>query len=529
MKNNDFDFIKNKFDNAQPEMPAGLDKEILKQKILSNAEHKVIKFKPQRNYFKLIATVAACFILILGVALALNYDIINGDKASVFGSYEEVNNKITELEKTIPPYGLGCGIFYTSLERKEEGYVKPEMLVTDGEYIYLAYMDSDDYINRNSVYIYKAEKGIREPIAVLDRMALNSTEEYSDYFEIAGLFVNNNRLVAVLEKSNTSLNELEKRDFSAAIIQIYDISDKANPVKITEFEQNGEYKQARMANGILYTVTHYDVTSDDEKYTIPRISQGAATTYASSKNIGYFDDVKASQYAVISAIDVSGGEMADDLKAVLGGSANIRCNGKYMYINEYIEGERWGEPERKVEKTIKLNLENGKFYKTTAEEVAEFSNDVVEINRGGMYESLLYPFGEYFISLGYDVNDYIDEIILFDKNMNELDSITFEDKGFSVDFDSPYFYESTNTIVMPAFSSESTDEEIDFHRGVVTFEIQNDKIVIKDKNFDTESGRLLPYPLSNRIFGKSSIIVNDTLFGFAFNSKTGMKCYSYKF
>ena len=39
MKNNDFDFIKNRFDSVEPSMPDSLNKEILRQKISSNEEH----------------------------------------------------------------------------------------------------------------------------------------------------------------------------------------------------------------------------------------------------------------------------------------------------------------------------------------------------------------------------------------------------------------------------------------------------------------------------------------------------------
>ena len=35
MKNNDFDFIKNRFDSVEPSMPDSLNKEILRQKMKS--------------------------------------------------------------------------------------------------------------------------------------------------------------------------------------------------------------------------------------------------------------------------------------------------------------------------------------------------------------------------------------------------------------------------------------------------------------------------------------------------------------
>lgn len=102
MKNNDFDFIKNRFDSVEPSMPDSLNKEILRQKISSNEEHKTIKFEQKKNYFKPIISAAACFILITGIAFAANSDVFNTEKISGFGNYDEVNSKITELEKNLP-------------------------------------------------------------------------------------------------------------------------------------------------------------------------------------------------------------------------------------------------------------------------------------------------------------------------------------------------------------------------------------------------------------------------------------------
>ena len=69
---------------------------------------------------------------------------------------------------------------------------------------------------------------------------------------------------------------------------------------------------------------------------------------------------------------------------------------------------------------MKLNFKNGKFTYASETEVKQYSNNTIDIGRGDMYDSFLYPFGEYYISLGHDANDFKDEIILFDKNMKEL-------------------------------------------------------------------------------------------------------------
>ena len=361
MKNNDFDFIKNRFDSVEPSMPDSLNKEILRQKISSNEEHKTIKFEQKKNYFKPIISAAACFILIAGIAFAANSDVFNTEKISGFGNYDEVNSKITELEKESSVSEGGCGIFNTTLVKDEENVEKPDVVKTDGEYIYCAYFDVEGYTNRNKVYIYKIQDNESEFVSVIDKLASDTDGEYSDFYKINTLFVYNNRLVIILDKSNPMSADKYKRDFNTTIIKIYDISDKSNPSLITEIEQSGEYNQARMISGILYLTSDYNVETNDKNYTIPWIKQNEETTYASSKNIVCFENAKTAQYAVISTIDVETGELSKGLKAVLGGSAKIYCTKDYMCINEYIEGERYGEPERDVTSAMKLNFKNGKF------------------------------------------------------------------------------------------------------------------------------------------------------------------------
>ena len=529
MKNNDFDFIKNRFDSVEPSMPDSLNKEILRQKISSNEEHKTIKFEQKKNYFKPIISAAACFILITGIAFAANSDVFNTEKISGFGNYDEINSKITELEKESSVSEGGCGIFNTTLVKDEENVEKPDVVKTDGEYIYCAYFDVEGYTNRNKVYIYKIQDNESEFVSVIDKLASDTDGEYSDFYKINTLFVYNNRLVIILDKSNPMSADKYKRDFNTTIIKIYDISDKSNPSLITEIEQSGEYNQARMISGILYLTSDYNVETNDKNYTIPWIKQNEETTYASSKNIVCFENAKTAQYAVISTIDVETGELSKGLKAVLGGSAKIYCTKDYMYINEYIEGERYGEPERDVTSAMKLNFKNGKFTYASETEVKQYSNNTIDIGRGDMYDSFLYPFGEYYISLGHDANDFKDEIILFDKNMKELDSIIFENECISVNTNLPRFDKNTNTITLPA---NYYDEGIeDYHyQGAVVLEITNNKIEINDRIKD--STHIINIDYENYYYCPQ-IVYDNCIYSIYINNNAPdnkkLKVFSYKF
>ena len=146
--------------------------------------------------------------------LCSKFRCFNTEKISGFGNYDEVNSKITELEKESSVSEGGCGIFNTTLVKDEENVEKPDVVKTDGEYIYCAYFDVEGYTNRNKVYIYKIQDNESEFVSVIDKLASDTDGEYSDFYKINTLFVYNNRLVIILDKSNPMSADKYKRDFN---------------------------------------------------------------------------------------------------------------------------------------------------------------------------------------------------------------------------------------------------------------------------------------------------------------------------
>ena len=69
MRNNDFDFIKDKFDYCENDLPVDLETKSIEYKILTDRKHKTIKFRQKKNYKPLLSA-AACFIIVIGVVFA---------------------------------------------------------------------------------------------------------------------------------------------------------------------------------------------------------------------------------------------------------------------------------------------------------------------------------------------------------------------------------------------------------------------------------------------------------------------------
>ena len=471
-----FDFIKNKFDAEKPELPQSLSTEAIRAKLEAGDAPKVIKLHKKNNFFA-IAAAAAVFIIVVGAVLLFGFGSSNDDKIenfdpyisesdriSGFSSYDELNSTIDSLYKIEQGEGYGAGIFLSELDYREEGVEKPDIIKTDGKYIYYAYKFPWGS-NEDRIYIFKASGDKTNLVSIINPLA-DSVFSEDDRFEISGLFISGNSLAVIMEK-RIAYEFQYGRDLNTTITKIYDVKTKTDPVLVTEFEQSGKAFTSRMVNGILYIASNYEVAGDDKEYAIPSIRQGDALMTVSPNEIYSFETAEYAQYAVISSIDLQTGKPAMPLKAVLGGSAKIHCTKSYMYVNEYINGELEGDPEREIETAMKLDLRNGYIAYATDDEVNKYSHKTVDLGRDGAYESTLHQADEYWINIGQRLDDFERDITLYDKDLNELDRKIMNDCMF---VDTIPANEKGDVYALPIYPS-----------GFITFEIRNDSIVITNE------------------------------------------------
>lgn len=496
MNSNDFDFVKSKFDNCELDVPLSLDTGVIEGKIMAKTKHKKIKFKKKHGFIKNITAVAACFILIIGVAFAVNSGYFDKNRVAGFHNYEELNAKLSTLEKIPTLSEMGGGFFCTKLYITEDGAENPYTVKYYNGHLFYAYYNSNDSNNRNKVYIFNANGEDSNLIALIDDFNL-------DDFEIQDLFAQDKRLIVNLTSEES------------VITKIYDISNCADPILISQFKQEGKYSSSNVIGNKLFVFTsHIDSNN------LPYIEDNGERKTVSYEDIVCFENATVAQYAVINSIDIEKGTQAGDLKAVLGGSSKVHCTKDYIYINEYIEGEIYGEPEREVSCAMKMNVENGKIVYATEEEIKQYSKVFVDIGRGDGYESILYPIGDYFISIGDNLSEPEDEIILFDKNLNEIDSIILDNSSVLTMYGTLASDEDNNTFALPAYFAD----EVKRNYGVLTFAIENNKIVIKDKFMNDDE---------NAMYQGMCIFAGDYLYSFNINDfaedSEKVKIFAYKY
>lgn len=140
------------------------------------------------------------------------------------------------------------------------------------------------------------------------------------------------------DNSSDSGSVAEKVNRTNVVVDFYDISDKANPVRTASYKQNGRYTSSKIVGGVLYTVTGYsdyrtaplDKEADLDSY-VPAYFINGNKYYVAAEDITVPSNANSTDYTVVSAIDL-GSELKAAVKAVLGSSRNVYCSADTLYI-----------------------------------------------------------------------------------------------------------------------------------------------------------------------------------------------------
>lgn len=470
MKNNDFDFLKEKFNNSQVNLPKGLETEAIKEKILLNQKHNVIKFEDNRNKNQRIAKItafAACFALII-VASAIFYP-----KSDVnhFKSYDELNSLLEQGA----PNEMGCysGGAVKGLDDADEPY----SVMSDGDYIYYAYSNSnydfegqDNSYGKNIIFIYKAEGENATLINTINNV-------FPDDYDLYDLYVKNGRLVVSADNYSNGLTETK----------VYDVSDPSDPKIISNTEQSGSKLKSFFVGDTAYTFTLFTVT--DTQNTVPVYIQNGETKTINSNDIYYFEETKSSQFIVVTAIDIQGANILKDVKAVFGGAYIIDCVDNDVFISENDENKN----------IIKISM-NGK-------DIGIHSAEINEIPQFDTNENLVEVSENKYLSINFEDAENGNIVTLYEAingQLKELDQVELKNIYANAADNYNDIIACNGYYLLPCYFS--TPEKRVY--GAITIEIINDKIKITNefKNEDEDA-----------MYQGDSVAINNYIYSFDIN------------
>lgn len=498
MKNNDFDFIKEKFASDSVSAPDTLDENSARM-MLDDIEPVKIKLY-QKKSFKTAVSLAACFAVALCCVSSVfqnhTVQLQPSDDAqsnlSYFSSYDDIKNAVDNNKESffeIAEYyfndeklslttdksenvsaQVGTGSSHAETYTQVEGIDEADIIKNDGKYIY--YVSFSD----NIIRIYEGNKTSPKLAGKIDDFKgegflCDYTAVGEEIKRICDMYLIDNKLVV-----NVSSAEWkdEEHYINKTYAYVYDVTDVSNPKKLSSFTQSGEYVSSRMIGSRLYIVSSQTVQDTKEKddYIPYTEVTGGKKEYLSPKDICCPESTTENSFIIISSVDINTGEKSVDSKAVFGAGTDIYCTNENMYIavNKYGDNAQVdiikasiADDDIKLKNSVTVNGSidsqfsmdeyNGYFrIATTTEKYRHKNEEDFEIIRNNN----LYVFDEQFNKIGEVTGFAKDESIKAVKFMGDIAYvITFEstDPLFVIDLSNPSKPKILGSVKIDGFST----------------------------------------------------------------------------
>ncbi len=337
---------------------------------------------------RIIAAVAACALIVVGVTTILQNDEVVYFEGTeyVFESeivtssdYTQIYNTIQRVNAISDSNNSGIGDFFSELfnptkgnsndmmpepeienedfsgtHEQTEGVDEADLMKTDGKYIY--------FVSNGSLNIIQAENG--------DLTHLATTEKSDDFVAIEMFLFENTAVVIkepklkkaygiVAEDEANNSDENTIKDTDITIVEIYDVTDKANPSLKSSYTQKGRYNTSRMIEDKLYISTSYrivnEISNQEETYKyIPCYEINGKESLILPEDINVAKECKTLNYTILSGLDVNATNPLISTKAVLGydGVAYTSAD------NFYIAGAKFDD-EKSSTAVLRFSIKDG--------------------------------------------------------------------------------------------------------------------------------------------------------------------------
>jgi inhibitor of cysteine peptidase len=209
------------------------------------------------------------------------------------------------------PASASSGIFgsggsaesYSTTNIQVAGVDEADTVKTDGRYLYV--------VAKNSVYILNANPNDARVLA-----KIGSNDTY-----LAGIFLSqdSSRLVVLgsqyavyydngVATFRSPYGYSYFSDDVKTFIDVYDISDKANPVLARNFTMSGSYFNSRMIGDYVYAVVSQPAYVVNDSVSLPEVYTAGAASSVSASGI-YYSDVEDNYFAFTTFVGLN---IADD-------------------------------------------------------------------------------------------------------------------------------------------------------------------------------------------------------------------------
>ncbi len=303
------------------------------------------------------------------------------ERALSFSSYEEIYAALSEANAAAPEGGAGMAVDEAAAESEVavwngpaeggagemdgaggmggkgddgvdvsgtnvqvEGIDEGDIIKTDGKYLYIlrdrdfsvlkmAGAESEELCN---VQLLEEEKDIyeeKEDGSWRSEYAGGYARDMYLWEDKLAILVSNN---AYLETYDATTEKWDWDETQRTALYLYDVQDPASPQLLKQFEQDGNYQNSRLADGVLYLLSNYNIwnyTEGDKPSYIPCVYvNGEASLLAASDICRMPGAEDLENYLQLSALDLADGELMAQEAILGGGWADMYMNAENLYL-----------------------------------------------------------------------------------------------------------------------------------------------------------------------------------------------------
>lgn len=432
MKNNDIEFIKDKFSQSGVNAPDSINAESIKERLNGVEPLRAVEGdKKNSRQMILVAGIALVTTVALSATIFFNFAPISKIKntmfpnkygVTAFSSYNEVKQELAQINsakmmsnlnfadgfdygakgsapedaKDSAATGSASGSSgsddYNSTYTQVEGVDEADIVKTDGKYIYAA--------SNSSVSVFPAESEKLEEIA-----KINEESRYIEEFYISG-----NDLITI-SSENVHENNYYK---IVSYLSVYDISDINNIYLKGSFCQEGNYISSRLIDNMLYLVSSSYANNDDY---LPCYGKSQSTPDETdletipAEDIYMVQNPSETTFTIISSVDIGDPSQPTATKAILGSADEIYCNTEHLYIT----AESYSiNPIRSFIEDISYELDWNYYYTTSS-----YKTQVIKIDLNSDIDFVGSATVDGYIKDQYSLDEYEDNLRIATTSEND--------------------------------------------------------------------------------------------------------------
>jgi len=279
----------------------------------------------------------------------------------------------------------GVTVDYSQTNVQVKGVDEPDIVKTDGEYLYI--------VSNSKVIIVRANPA--EDAKILSEVNINNT------MSITNIFISGERLVVFCEEYNYpilfaepiaidvddvgdvkvkgTINPIPERwyDSPETFILVYDLNDMNNPEAVKNVVIPGHFSGARLIGDYIYVITNqysYELNQIDSNYSIvPRIMVNDESKEIALEDIVYVEIPEESK-TITSIVSVNIHDDEQEVKAkiyLLGNSQVLYVSKENIYVTYYSNNYNYNTLEEATQEILLPHLPEN--YRSEIEQIKKFS------------------------------------------------------------------------------------------------------------------------------------------------------------